>query len=1784
MGVFDVDIDIGRLIKVMEQYKAGTKTAASAQDELDKAMKQVRREANALTKQQEELNKAQADFNEKNNLNKSLKEQEKIIQKMIDTISRLEDKIDDISTKTNGKSGGKSKNTFETEAEALEQLNLKFQDFAKDMDAQGKAWTMVNSKIDSSGREIKEYSNSAGSTVQIIKQLVGEEERFSATLKEVNNDLKKNANATNSSNAQYASREDVLKRLNVNLDEFKLISREEDSFGNVVERYTNNVGKMLTVTGKAIQGQTQFAGKIKEVAEQTDTSAKQADKWQYSWSKAFQSFTTYMSVSTIFYQIRNAIKEMIEVVIDLDESLVELKKVTDLEGDSLDKFIKKAYEAGEKVAKTGKEMVEAATAFAKAGYDSDLSLQLGSIAAMYTNIADEEIKVADAADMIIAQMKAFNMDATEETATRIIDVINEVSNNFAVSSADISKNLGKASAVMANAGNSYEQMIALMTAGTEVTRSADRVANGLKTITLRLQGMNDEGEKDLELVAQMEGLYRKLGLTVYNADGTLKNTYDLLGELAKVYSGLTAAEKAFVTETIAGKYQAQNAAAILGNWEDAVKSLETAQNSQGSAMRENEKVLDSIKGRINAFKSAFEKLGQSLVNSNLIKFVIDLGTAFLNLANSGIGQFIIKGTVAITAMYVLGKAFSALSLKVKGAAASFLIHKLTIAGVTEKNAKLIVSNYTTAESFEHVGKAALISAKTAGAAMLKFLVSPVGIAVASIAALTVAVTYHNQQLENHIKRMQEANEVYEESNNKWKDNLDNIKKYRDVLEDSSSTEEERNNAKKELLLIQNDLAQTFGQEANDLDLVNGKYKEQLNILTNLDKVKSKQWIASNYEDIEKAKKYLETGVHYGYSVPSSIKDYESSKYKPELEKFLKETMGEGTTKTRESWIRFYDEQIEKIEEMGAQWGLTKKQIEDVIGSITKSKNKILDDEQFKQSSEIYKNYIENEVKTSEKWADTYYAIKEQQDKYIEAKTKGDTEAANKALAELDKIQKGKAFKGENATLQAGDKDALAQWNYMVNLFNDYRDEISKYNFYKDYFNIDNMGRDSSYKKNTEKMIEEIKEELNKNKITSDDFFDLEGNPLEGFEKLAEEYGFSVQEFVDTLIDLGVVTEGVNHIVSSFADTTETWSKSVDNIQEKYQDLMGVMEEYNETGYITLDSLQKLLEKDWEYLQYLDFENGKLRLNTEALKAEASAKLDEAEATAYADAIQSIKLLKTQNEIEVNKHLKTSYENLKEKVDELHGSYADLISDEATLATIRGANGDEGVAAYENVKKELETKLQLINNVRTNLSKNFSSAMGYSSKTDKTQSSSSKNEKEWWEIELDNLKDQFKYNEITIEDYIGSLANLLGRVQQGTDAWRKINEELQKQRLTKVEDDYKRGVISLDEYIKKLKELIQAYKQGTDAWNNLADKIKSALQDKAKAQKDDYSTAEEAAIGLIDDEIDKLEKLKDEQEDYYDKLIDDKKKANDETERELELARLQEALANAQKEKTKRVWREGIGWVWEQDQKAIEDAQKALDEFQQEQEIEELEKQKDAAVQNIEDQIKAWEDYKKSWEDVADEYETQQKRQTLAQQLGADAEAKILEQRLDVLEKYKNGYLATMKEINDLENMTSQQIAGGSNPSSNIGSSAPASNTGRSYTVQRGDTLSGIGSKYGVSWQSIYDANKAIIGSNPNKIYPGQQLTIPGFSNGGVIDYTGLAMVHGTPNNPEFVLNNEQMKNLIKTYVLPQTKSNITGGQNAVTNYNFGNIELPNVSNAQQFVTELKSLVSLQRHQ
>ena len=153
----------------------------------------------------------------------------------------------------------------------------------------------------------------------------------------------------------------------------------------------------------------------------------------------------------------SAVYGAFDAVKELDDSLTEFKKVSDLRGDALKSYTKKLGDVGEVTGRTTANMVDAATEFKKAGYSDTDSLKLSKWATMFQNVADSEVSAGEAAGLITSQLKAFKKEGLN--AEQVIDGINAVSNNFAVSSTDISLALSKTSSAFAANGNNYAQTI-----------------------------------------------------------------------------------------------------------------------------------------------------------------------------------------------------------------------------------------------------------------------------------------------------------------------------------------------------------------------------------------------------------------------------------------------------------------------------------------------------------------------------------------------------------------------------------------------------------------------------------------------------------------------------------------------------------------------------------------------------------------------------------------------------------------------------------------------------------------------------------------------------------------------------------------------------------------------------------------------------------------------------------------------------------------------------------------------------------------------------------------------------------------------------------------------------------------------------------------------------------------------------------------------------------------------------------------------------------------------------
>ena len=275
--------------------------------------------------------------------------------------------------------------------------------------------------------------------------------------------------------------------------------------------------------------------------------------------------------------------------------------------------------------------------FRKSGFSDEDAANLALVATMYQNVADESISAADSAGFIIAQMKAFNIEA--EDATHIIDAVNEVSNNYAVSSSDLANNLGKVSSALAVGGNSFEEVLGMMTAITEITRNSSTAARGLVSVQSRFNQIIDETSSTGK---KLTDFYDKHGIAIKDQNGQLRNLYDVLKDTARIWDTLDENEQKYFLNIQAGANQTRNLAALMENFGVAIDATATAMNSAGSAAEENGRVMESLQKKIDNLKAAWENFSTNTITKDFIGNIIDAGTQLLTFANTDLGQATVK--------------------------------------------------------------------------------------------------------------------------------------------------------------------------------------------------------------------------------------------------------------------------------------------------------------------------------------------------------------------------------------------------------------------------------------------------------------------------------------------------------------------------------------------------------------------------------------------------------------------------------------------------------------------------------------------------------------------------------------------------------------------------------------------------------------------------------------------------------------------------------------------------------------------------------------------------------------------------------------------------------------------------------------------------------------------------------------------------------------------------------------------------------------------------------------
>lgn len=162
---------------------------------------------------------------------------------------------------------------------------------------------------------------------------------------------------------------------------------------------------------------------------------------------------------------------------------------------------------------------------------------------------------------------------------------------------------------------------------------------GLRTISLRLRGTKVELEEmgeDATGAAESTSKLREQVLALAGVDvmknaNEYKGVYQILQEIARVWKDISDVDQAALLELLAGKNRSNILASLLNNFDDAEKALGDAMNAEGSALRENEKILESIQGKLNQFEAAWESLSNTIIDSDFLKWLVDSGTSLLEI-------------------------------------------------------------------------------------------------------------------------------------------------------------------------------------------------------------------------------------------------------------------------------------------------------------------------------------------------------------------------------------------------------------------------------------------------------------------------------------------------------------------------------------------------------------------------------------------------------------------------------------------------------------------------------------------------------------------------------------------------------------------------------------------------------------------------------------------------------------------------------------------------------------------------------------------------------------------------------------------------------------------------------------------------------------------------------------------------------------------------------------------------------------------------------------------------
>ncbi len=406
-------------------------------------------------------------------------------------------------------------------------------------------------------------------------------------------------------------------------------------------------------------GLKELKKQFREVNAAADALGIKGKSFGDTFKSGAQKFTEWLGPSTIIMSAMHQAEKMGEAVYDIDTAITELAKVSDATFKQLDNSLKASVKTAKTYAGDVSDVINATADWSRLGYDLDQSKKLAEVATIYKNVGDG-INIDSANKSLVSTLQGFQLEADESLS--IIDKFNEVANNFPIDTAGIGEALQRSAASFYAANTDLSKSIALISGTNSVVQDPDSVGTMWKTVSMRIRGATTELEAAgletdgiIESTSELQSLVKEMtGFDIMKDEDTFKDIYEIIIGIGEEWKNLTDIQKASLLEALAGKRQGNALSAALNNIDMIKEAYQTAENSAGSAMKEQETYLSSLEAKTQQFEASIQSLSNTLLDSDILKFFVDLGTDGVNAIESVVNALTPLGTVSVIGGGILG--------------------------------------------------------------------------------------------------------------------------------------------------------------------------------------------------------------------------------------------------------------------------------------------------------------------------------------------------------------------------------------------------------------------------------------------------------------------------------------------------------------------------------------------------------------------------------------------------------------------------------------------------------------------------------------------------------------------------------------------------------------------------------------------------------------------------------------------------------------------------------------------------------------------------------------------------------------------------------------------------------------------------------------------------------------------------------------------------------------------------------------------------------------------------